>query len=124
MAEVLMTPTVEAYARLKQHEREQVARALALNRKILAEQIETAEDALLAVKQSKAQEVSRAKSEARQAARAEVAKIYEDEFTRERVRAFEAYPLVPVVYGDLEACSQESYEWDLKHSKRRKRVNA
>lgn len=113
-AEVYQTPDVNEYARLKPYERARVRHILDLNAKLLAEQAETLEEAIIGVRKSRAAEIARAKFEARQAAKDEIARIFADEFNRERVRAFELYrPGLPS--GDLVACADESYEYDVRN---------
>lgn len=116
--ELYQTPDVAEYARLKPYERARVRHLMGLNAKLLAEQAEILEDSIVHVQKSRDQEIARAKSEARQAARDEVAKIYADEYRRERVRAFEAYAVKVLPYGDLKACADEAYEYDIRNRRK------
>lgn len=112
---IYLTPDEVEYSRLKPYERARARHLIGLNAKLMAEQAQTLEDAIAHVQTSRAQEIARAKSEARQAARDEVARIYADEFNRERVRAFEAHRITSLPHGDLKACADESYEYDKRN---------
>jgi hypothetical protein len=121
MIDLIETPSVEAYAAMRQQERVAAAQILARNKQT----IDAGNDALRAAERAalrtKRQMIVRAKAEARAAAQAEVANIYADEFRAERILAFETHPRTPEPHGDIKACSQESYEWDVLHSTRRTR---
>lgn len=118
MGEIHQTPDVEEYSRLKVYERARVRHVIGLNAKLLAERAQTLEDEIYEVQATRPLDIARARSKARRAARDEVAKIFADEFARERVRAFETYPLVPMVPGDLKACADEAYEYDIRNRRK------
>lgn len=124
MDELEETPSVEAYAGMKQHERAAAARAIMRNTKILESQDAAHAAAQRAARQVRAQLIAAAKVQARAAARAEVEAIYANEYTAERILAFETHPRTPAAHGDISACAAESHQWDIDHSTRRKRAKA
>ena len=113
--EVHQTPTVEQYARMQQHERDKAAQIHTLNKRLRAARAKTLEAKIFAVEAARARTIYNARADARKEAAEEVAFIFQDEYTRERVRAFEAFPTRPKTYGDIEACAAEAYEYDKRH---------
>lgn len=109
---IYLTPDEVEYSRLKPYERARARHLIGLNARLMAEQAQTLEDSIVHVQTSREQEIARAKSEARQAARDEIARIYADEYQRERVRAFEAHRVATLPHGDLDACASESAAYD------------
>lgn len=118
MDDLIETPTVEAYAALKQHERAAAARAIVRNAKIIESQAAALDAAQRAARQVRAQMIAAAKVQARAAARAEVEQIYADTYTAERILAFETHPRTPAAHGDIRACAAESHQWDIDHPRR------
>lgn len=111
------TPTVEAYALMQQHERDRAAKVFYLNQRLRKERAKTLDQAIKAEQRTRARTINTARADARREANEEVDGIFLDEYTRERVRAFEAYPMRQKSYGDIEACAAESAEYDKRHPK-------
>jgi hypothetical protein len=114
VVEVVQTPTVEAYAMLKQHERDRAAVLVAQNQRLRQERAKTVERAIQAERRSRTRTVATARAQGAMEANQEVEAIFLDEYTRERVRAFEAFPTRRKTYGDIEACAAEVAEYDRK----------
>lgn len=116
MVEVVQTPTVEAYAKLKQHERDRAAALVAQNQRLRQERAKTVERAIAAERRARTRTIATARAQGAKEANEEVESIFQDEYTRERVRAFEAYRPAKS-YGDIEACAAEVAEYDQRKRK-------
>jgi len=113
--DLYIVPTVEQYAQMSQHDRDTAAQLRKINDRLRLAKIKTAEAALRAEESARARTIYNARQEARREANEEVAMIFHDEYARERVRAFEAFPTRPKTYGDIDACAAESHAWDLRN---------
>lgn len=117
--EIIQTPTVEAYARLKQHERDAAAVLVAQNQRLRQERAKTVDRALQAEQRARARTVATARAQGAAEAAEEVNAIFADEYTRERVRCFESFKPAKT-YGNLEACAAEMAEYDRRKKEQRK----
>lgn len=125
MGDLIETPTVEAYAVMQQHERDAVARNLAHNAEVLAAEAAHLQKRQRAMASTRERDIARARAQARLDARAEVEAIYQNEYTAERILAFETHPRTPAAHGDIKACAAESHQWDIDNPRKlRKRASA